>query len=199
MLPFLYVKETGFMGITFKDFGFYLIDEKYLKYLHDIDEEVRYDEYRNYDKKPFLGILVMMDSYTYFIPLTSAKTKHIRWKNVDKTHYLIYEIIDKKDRNPRDIVREYSDTKYLKILSALDIKKMVPVPEGVYEKKNFDQETDLKYKYLLQKEYSFCLKIRKGIIEKAENLYKQQKDTSVVFKYYCDFTKLEKACDEYEG
>ena len=24
MLPFLYVKETGFMGITFKDFGFYL-------------------------------------------------------------------------------------------------------------------------------------------------------------------------------
>ena len=116
MLPFLYVKETGFMRITFKDFGFYLIDEKYLK-----------------------------------------------------------------------------------ILSALDIKKMVPVPEGVYEKKNFDQETDLKYKYLLQKEYSFCLKIRKGIIEKAENLYKQQKDTSVVFKYYCDFTKLEKACDEYES
>lgn len=29
------------MEFEFKDFGFYLIDESYLKYLHDIDEEVR--------------------------------------------------------------------------------------------------------------------------------------------------------------
>ena len=57
----------------------------------------------------------------------------------------------------------------------------------------------MKYKDLLHKEYSFCLKIKEGIIEKAENLYKHQKETSVVFKYYCDFTKLEKACDEYES
>ena len=26
------------MNFEFKDFGFYLIDEPYLKYLHDIDE-----------------------------------------------------------------------------------------------------------------------------------------------------------------
>ena len=51
---------------------------------------------------------------------------------MDKTYYLIYEIVDQKDKRPRDIVKPYSDTQYLKILAALDIKKMVPVPDGLY-------------------------------------------------------------------
>ena len=186
------------MKFEFKDFGFYLINEPYLKHLHDIDEEVRYDEYKNYERKPFVGILALIDSYTYFIPLTSAKPKHTSWNNVDKTYYLIYEVIDQKDKRPRDIVKPFSETQYLKILAALDIKKMVPVPDGLYKRKDFNTETDLKYKALLQKEYSFCLKIKEGILERAKLIYSQQKETQKVFRFHCDFAKLEKACDEYQ-
>ena len=187
------------MSFEFKDFGFYLIDEPYLKYLHDIDEEVRYDEYKDYERKPFVGILAQVDGYTYFIPLTSAKQKHTSWNNVDKTYYLIYEIIDQKDKRSKDVVRYYSDTQYLKILAALDIKKMVPVPDGLYKKKDFNAETDLKYRALLQKEYSFCLNIKDGILEKAKAIYSQQKATQKVFRFHCDFAKLEKSCDEYQA
>ena len=52
------------MNFEFKDFGFYLIDEPYLKYLHNIDEEVRGDEYKDYERKPFVGILAQVDGYT---------------------------------------------------------------------------------------------------------------------------------------
>ncbi len=31
-------------------------------------------------KSPFLGILVTIDTYSYFIPLTSGKPKHAKWK-----------------------------------------------------------------------------------------------------------------------
>ena len=187
------------MDFEFKDFGFYLIDEPYLKYLHEIDEEVRYDEYKDYERKPFVGILVQVRGYTYFIPLTSAKQKRASWNNVDKTYYLIYEIIDQKNKRTNDVVKPYSDTQYLKIFAALDIKKMVPVPDGLYKKKDFNAETDLKYRALLQKEYRFCLKIKDGILEKAKTIYSQQKTTQKVLRFHCDFAKLEKACDEYQA
>lgn len=40
---------------SFKDFGLYHIDIDYIKYLNFVDPEVRYDDSRNYTKKPFLG------------------------------------------------------------------------------------------------------------------------------------------------
>ena len=87
----------------------------------------------------------------------------------------------------------------MKIFAALDIKKMVPVPDGLYKKKDFNAETDLKYRALLQKEYRFCLKIKDGILEKAKTIYSQQKTTQKVLRFHCDFAKLEKACDEYQA
>ena len=59
------------MKIEYKDFGLYTIDVNYLKHLHDdVDQEVRFDANKAYDRKPFLGIIVTIDTYTYFIPLT---------------------------------------------------------------------------------------------------------------------------------
>lgn len=64
------------------DYGFYAINPDYLFYLNRIDSEVYYvDSYR--DKiKPFIGIIVGIKKNKYFIPLTSAKEKHKKWKNV---------------------------------------------------------------------------------------------------------------------
>lgn len=186
------------MKIEYKDFGLYIIDVNYLKHLHDdIDEEVRFDANKAYDRKPFLGIIVVIDKYTYFIPLTSCKPKHAKWKNVDKTYYLIYEVIDKSNLRKFDVYKPYSDTQVLKIMAALDIKKMIPVPNGLYTRIDFSKVTDAKYRSLLLKEYRFCQKIQDGIIEKAKAIYENQKSTGKVFPLFCNFSKLEAACDSY--
>lgn len=54
------------------------------------------------------------------------------------------------------------------------------------------------YKNLMNKEYSFCLKILDSIIKKANKLYDRQIKTGKVIKFCCDFKLLEKKCIEYE-
>ena len=63
-------------------YGFYTVNPDYLEYLNQIDSEVYYNpSYRN-SIKPFVGIIVGIENYNYFIPISSAKEKHKRWKNV---------------------------------------------------------------------------------------------------------------------
>lgn len=66
--------------------------------------------YRN-TAKPFAGIIIGMPECKYFIPLTSAKEKHAKWKNSCGEHFLIYEIIDKSVNISGDVYKEYSKDK----------------------------------------------------------------------------------------
>ena len=188
------------MNISYKDFGLYNIDTDYLKHLHDnIDSEVRYSDKKAYDRKPFLGLVVVIDAYNYFIPLTSAKPKHAAWKLTSPTHYTIYETIKAERQRPRDIIKPLpdSDTKILRLLAILDIKKMPPVPDGLFHRIDFRQLEDRAYSILLQKEFRFCLKQKKGIIEKAGAIYQEQKETGTVYPMFCNFTALEACALEY--
>ena len=54
------------------------------------------------------------------------------------------------------------------VLSVLDIKKMIPVPDGVYKRIVFDELSDERYQDLFEKEYAFCLTIKDKILTKAE-------------------------------
>ena len=185
------------MEFTYKNFGFYNIDTNYLKYLYETDNEVQFDENQNYDHKPFVGILVTMEKYTYFIPLTSRKRKHAHWNNVSNDHILIYEIIDKEKQNYNDIIKPYSNTHVIRILAALEIKKMVPVPDNCYSMINFEAETDQRYRNLLEKEFSFCDSIKSNILERSKRTYTYQKQTKIVLPYHCNYSLLESACDKY--
>lgn len=80
--------------------------------------------------------------------------------------------------------------------------KMFPVIEGVYTIVNLNPENDdteelKKYKDLLNKEYSFCLKIVDDVIRKANKLYSKQMSTGKILKYCCDFKALEIASSTY--
>lgn len=183
----------------YSEFGFYVIDKNYLKYLHDIDNEVFYDDTKAYERKPFLGVIVTIDDRTYFIPLTSGKLKHANWKLSDTAHFLIYEIINNNAVRKRDIIKPYKDEQVYRILAVLDIKKMIPVPQGCYKRIDFSQVEDKQYRRLLIKEYEFCRSIRDGVLERAVKIYTEQKQNDKVYPFYCDFSRLEKACAEYEG
>ena len=60
-------------------------------------------------------------------------------------------------------------------LSVMDIKKMIPIVDGVYSRVNINpDDTDTngvkKHKDLLNKEYSFCLKV----IDEVEAIIKKK-------------------------
>lgn len=95
----------------FENFGFYTIDADYLEYLNNKNSEVYYNASYRYAIKPFVGIIIDMTECKYFIPLTSAKEKHKKWKNSCDEHFLIYEVIDKSVNISGDVYKEYSKDK----------------------------------------------------------------------------------------
>jgi len=187
------------MNVRFDDLGLFNVDIAYLKYLSEVEPEVQYSQDKNYGHKPFLGIIVAVDTYSYFIPLTSGKPKHAKWKNVGPAHYLIYEQTKKTELRSREVYKPISETDVLKIFAALDLKKMIPVKEGLYSKIDFSALPDRRYADLLEKEYRFCQKIQDGILTKVTQIYTEQKESGKVYPMYCDFAKLEKACDAYKS
>lgn len=181
-----------------KKFGFYTINAEYLKFLYDKDSEVYYNKKYHTLKKPFVGIVIGLGENKYFIPLTSAKEKHKKWKNVSDAHFLIYEFVESSLNIPDHIYKSDDGKKKIHILSVLDIKKMIPVPDGEFEYIDFDKLEDKRYKDLFEKEYAFCLRIKRKILNKAEELYDSQQKSKVIRKMCCNFSKLEKALNEWK-
>jgi protein AbiQ len=178
------------------------ISQDYLKYLHDHCSEVYYKQF-NYDNKPYLGILINNENNQYVIPLSSAKEKHKLWKNTDTNRFLVYENCDKSSLSKNAIYKENPDGSIKHILSAIDLKKMIPVKEGIYSivdlvAKQNDTTEERNYKNLLNKEFSFCLKILPSIIQKANKLYNKQIETGKIIKFCCDFKLIEEKCDQYK-
>ena len=182
---------------------FITINQDYLKYLHSFCGEVYYKP-TGYETKPYIGILVQENNVEYVIPLSSAKEKHKTWKNVDVDRFSIYENCDKPEAGAKDIYVQNSDGSFKHILSVMDLKKMIPIKQGLYTEVNLnpaanDTKADKKYKVLLNIEYKFCLKIMNSIIQKASKLYEKQITTGKIVKFCCDFKLLEEKCREYKS
>ena len=179
------------------------VDTDYLKYLNKVDPEVQYDG-KDYENKPFLGILISTNSTEYVIPLTSAKIKHINWKDsCSDGRFLVTEIIKKSEISPDTIYKDIdSDDHVKRIYAALDVKKMIPVDSSIYQvvDLSFDEDMDdaiKNYKILQNKEYRACVKIAERVIKKASAVYEKQRHTGKTQKFACSFAKLEKALLEY--
>ena len=180
------------------NFGFYSIAPDYLQHLHNADSEVYYNASYHNSMKPFVGVIIGLEEYAYFIPLSSAKTKHIGWKNVTDEHFLVYEMVDSNTNFPNQIYKASTSNEKMHILAVLDIKKMIPVPSGCFERIEFEDLQDRRYYDLFRKEYRFCLNIKEKILAKAQKLYQKQKKTGVVQKRHCTFSQLESAMREWQ-
>lgn len=202
MAFFLFKRRGYFMGFEVNKFKFINIDQKYLKALHDQDSEVFYSEDVAYNNKPYIGILVHSNDSQYAIPLTSAKPKHLGWKPKTDTNFIIFEDIDKKNLRPKDIFKPLQKDQVRKILSVMELKKMIPIKDGLYSYINFDQlaagsTEDKSRKDLLEKEYYFCIKIKSRILEYASKMYDKQIESGIIIPFQCDFKKLEEICNQY--
>jgi len=182
---------------------FVSIDQTYLKSLYDVCSEVFYKP-AAYETKPYIGILLQTNGMQYVIPLTSAKPKHRLMKDIDQDRFLVYEYTNPAVLSSGDIWSATGPSGLVKhILAAIDVKKMIPIKQGVYQitdlnKRPEDSPEQQRYKDLLNKEYSFCLKILPELLARADKLYSKQMQTGRVAKFCCDFKALEAVCAAYD-
>ena len=66
----------------------YRVSDRYIAYLKTIDSRVP-DNYSG--KRPYVGILLVVDGIQYLAPLTSYKPKQDRMKDKDVTLFKLYE------------------------------------------------------------------------------------------------------------
>lgn len=204
--PAVFVDGLSFLGgnmFSLKDkLTFININQDYLRYLHEECPEVYYKPI-SYDNKPYLGILINKEGQEYVIPISSAKKKHESWKNIDSDRFLIYENYGRMPDSPEAVCKILPDGTIEHLLSVIDLKKMIPVKDGLYTRVNLihtatDSKEVRNYKNLMNKEFAFCLKLLPLMIKKATKIYEKQMSTGKVVKYCCDFKLLEEKCREFK-
>ena len=163
--------------------NFYIIDDNYINYLSQFDKHIAYNKNQ---KRPYIGVVIVVREHYYFAPLFSPKQRHKTYKD----NLTFFKIINTKTKNDLGIIR-FSD--------------MIPVPqECVYlldiKSKSYG------YKRLLSEQYSYINKPenRKKILDKSKKLYNivTKSHKSKMSKFYkdlsCNFKLLEEKSVEYK-
>ena len=170
--------------------NWYVVDKDYIKYLLQFDSHVGYVDYG--DKlKLHIGTLIELNGIKYYVPVSSAKTKHQKMSNSLDFHKL-----------------EDKDSKFL--YAVLNINNMIPVPDQyivqlkynkVQEFRKFSNEKQrTNYIYLLQKEKEL-IDLDSDIIQrKALKLYEKclRIPDSSLAKRCCKFNLLEEKSKHYK-
>lgn len=136
----------------------YSVSSEYINYLRESFPRV----YSNKDKisvhtRKYLGVVLEINTYKYYIPLSSPKPKH---------DYIIIndnKIVRKDSLIVMRIVSGVGENKILK--GTLQIGTMIPVPETEISLYNIKQENDLKYKELITEEIAYIRKNEHRIIK----------------------------------
>jgi len=156
----------------------YTIDSNYVKYLQEFDENVK-DNEKDGRIRPYIGIVLEIDSFKYFVPLCSPKQKH-------------YNMDDKLD------FIKIQDGDELK--AVLNINNMIPVLDAEIKLLEIENEP-LKHQDLLNKEHIIIKKKSDRIIKNARVLYKktteQRKYNEKLASRCVNFKFLEQKCLEY--
>lgn len=163
--------------------NFYIIDDNYINYLSQYDKHIAYNKNQ---KRPYIGVVVVIEEHYYFAPLFSPKQKHKTYKN----NLTFFKIVNIKTKKELGIIR-FSD--------------MIPVPKECVSLLDIKNKS-YTYKRLLSEQYSYINipKNRIKILDKAERLYNivTKSQENKMSKFYkdlsCDFKLLEKKCIEYK-
>lgn len=170
----------------------YSVSDEYINYLKSKFPRVysNKEDTRVHTRK-YLGVVIEIGVYKYYIPLSSPKEKHD------------YIMVDGKKTIRKDslivmrIVSGTGENKELK--GTLQIGTMIPVPDEVIELYDVDHEPDQAYKDLVNEEIIYIRKHEKVIIKNAKILYSKRKagEENRVVQNCLDFMAIEAECDKY--
>lgn len=171
----------------------YSVSDDYINYIREKFPRVysNKENVRVHTRK-YLGVVLEINSYKYYIPLSSPKEKHdYVLENGEK-------VIRKDSLIVKRIVSRKGDCAELK--ATLQIGTMIPVPDDEIELYDVPNEPDRAYKDLVNEEISYIRKNRKSIIKSAEMLYSMKKTGSKnkMIQNCLDFEALEKECDKWK-
>lgn len=151
------------------DLKFYTIDKHYIEFLRSYPKLSNvFDNKENTSSfsRKYLGIVLSINEYKYYVPLASPKT----------SDYIVYDSNKSIKKSIISIIRIIvANTKGdLELKGTLKLSNMIPVPDNMLTYYNFATETDTNYKILIEKEYEFIKKNRKLILKNASILYNQK-------------------------
>lgn len=155
---------------------FYEIDKGYLNELRKIENKIMNIE-KAKDRRPHIGIILKINDYYYFAPLSSPKSKH---KNL---------------KNSLDLIKIDGGE-----LGVINLNNMFPVKKEFFFIKEVEKEKDIKYKILLKKQLEWCNmeKNKDNILKKGAKLYEEitlKKEKSRFWSRTCNFSLLEMKSD----
>ena len=166
---------------TKEEFNFYKVDKKYADFLREEEKKVRGSSYipqLNYippQKEKFMcGIILRIGEMEYLAPVSSYKIQQ-------PNNVLLYD--DKGN-----------------VMSSIRLNYMFPIFSPYYTLYDFNRETDLKYRGVVQRERESANEQRELIRRLALKTYqtvKALKAQGKSFNWACDFDLLEKAAKEY--
>lgn len=148
----------------------YKISDNYIEYLRQFDDTISLNKD---NKRPYIGVVLVINDFNYFAPLTSPKKKHRTMKNT----------ID---------FMKIAEGRY----GAINLNNMIPVIESELIKIDINNIEDIEYRNLLQNQYRYLKGKKDKIKENAEKLYEKVVVKKVkVFTERCSkFAELESKC-----
>lgn len=152
----------------------YRISEKYVRFLNKVDSRVQYNKGT---RRPYVGVVLTVGSYRYFVPMESPKPNH-------------------KNLKPAVHIMPIAGGQY----GLLGFNNMIPVPVSALISFDIEKEPDEKYRELLKRQVSYINRHKSDVFSRASRTYflVTAKGKSGFFaKVCCDFRKLESACDRY--
>ncbi len=171
----------------------YSVSDAYISFLRQKVSEVyaSKEDSRRHTRK-YVGVVIKVSGYNYYIPMSSPKSTDYQIAGKDK--------VIKKSIVPIVRLVEKNSEGQKELKGTLRVSHMIPVPEQELEVYDLDGEQDTEYKKLVQIQAILIRKNRKKIIDSANLLYKQKraKDPSAGYvSTALDYEYLEQLCKEY--
>ena len=175
----------------------YYVDMKYIRDLHNADNNVMsVSPQTGKDTRPFIGIILILNSKKYCIPLTSGNKEKFSHKN-NALDFIKIPDLGKKNENGAFVT-----------LGGLNINNMIPVDDTLISplqlKINSNDPLQLqREKNRLTKELDWCQKNKDLIIKRANSVYTLRTNypdkNRNLTRRCCDFKKLEEVMYRYLG
>ena len=177
----------------------YTINTNYINYLKKTNPQVQDNEKENGNIRPYVGILFSINTFNYFVPLSSPKDsdyllinneKVIR-KSIVPIHRIIIKSISEKDGQAIEEIN---------FLGKLLFSKMIPVPSSELELINIDSWPNEKHKNIFINQLRYLRKNEIKLKKQHAALIYKQKTTNQNIKYLeftLDFKLLEIMSLEY--
>ncbi len=170
----------------------YGITDEYIRFIRESFPRVysNKEDERIHTRK-YLGAVIEINGFKYYIPLSSPKDKHDYIytdgkKTIRKSSLIVIRITEGE-----------GDKAELK--GTLQIGTMIPVPESELVEYDVNNEQDRRYKELIWSELEFIRKNEDKIIKNARILYNKKKygSNEKVVQNSLDFQSVERLCNEW--